>query len=47
MRHRASSVDLNPAIEDACMSELGDVCSEDKEDVEKGAVSVYWFFVVI
>ena len=40
MRQRALSVDLNPDIEDACMVELGDMCSEDKEDVEKGAVSV-------
>ena len=39
MRQRALSVDLNPIIEDACMVDLGDVCSEDKEDVEKGAVS--------
>ena len=41
MRQRALSVDLNPDIEDACMVELGDMCSEDKEDVEKGAVSVW------
>ena len=39
MRQRALSVDLNPDIEGACMAELGDMCSEDKEDVEKGAVS--------
>ena len=41
MRQRALSVDLNPDIEDACMVELGDMCSEDKEDVEKGAVSAW------
>ncbi|KAK7114849.1 Golgi apparatus protein 1-like [Littorina saxatilis] len=35
MRQRARSVDLNPIIEDACMVELGDLCSE-KEHTEKG-----------
>ncbi|KAL8590638.1 hypothetical protein ACOMHN_011074 [Nucella lapillus] len=37
MRRRAQSVDLHPEIEDACLADLGDKCSEDKEDVEKGA----------
>ena len=48
MHQRALSVDLNPDIEDACMVELGDMCSEDKEDVEKGAVSVWrwWNWVL-
>nr|KAG5690596.1 hypothetical protein BaRGS_022600 [Batillaria attramentaria] len=37
IRQRAVSVDLNPEIEDACRVELGDMCSEDKEDTEPGA----------
>ncbi|XP_076470547.1 Golgi apparatus protein 1-like isoform X2 [Babylonia areolata] len=37
MRRRSQSVDLHPEIEEACVTDLGDKCSEDREDVEKGA----------
>ena len=37
MRQRAISVDLEPRIEEPCMSDLGALCSGD---VAKGEVSV-------
>ena len=40
MRQRAISVELEPRIEQPCMFDLADLCSED---VEKGAVSIFFF----
>jgi hypothetical protein len=44
MRQRAVSVDLHPEIEDACLSELGEHCSDDEDDAQKGGVSIEFFF---
>ncbi len=44
MRQRAVSVDLEPRIEEPCLSELGMYCSEN---VEKGKVCIKLYTIIL
>lgn len=40
MRNRARKIELDPEIEENCVSDLGRLCSDQEKDIGKGDVSL-------